>query len=231
MSQSPRRPAARGLDSPDPSSAGRASATAGSSSEAVRAAVTGAILLCLVGIVLGIAGNSDSGSSALVRTVKGRLFSPWLTPPWLDLGFDYRLTYGSPEDSDHALEVRRHGDDRGAGVNLPGILTGERAARWRRLARSIGADVDDADRDGLLAAAVGRGTFDELGSQDVLVRVTRTPPTDRGGPPPAAATAYAARVRMAAGELQLLRQEARGEVAPLVRPEAAGTGRPSSEVP
>jgi len=195
----------------------------------VRAAITGAIALVLIGVVLAIAGNSDSGSSALVRTVKGRLFSPWLTPPWLDLGFDYRLTYGAPEDADHALDIRRHGDERGIPVRLPGGLTGERAARWRRLARAISMDVDDADRDGLLAAAVGRGMFVDLGGEDVIVRVVRTPPTDRGAAPPPAATAYEARVRVTGGALQLLRQEARGEVAPLVRP--AGSSSHPQEPP
>lgn len=178
-------------------------------------------MLCLVGLTLCIAANSDSGSSALVRTVKTRLFSPWLTPLWLDLGFDYRLTYGAPEDADHAVEIRRQGGGRGPRIARPGTLSGERAARWRRLARAISGDVDDADRDGLLAAAVGRGGFDELGAQDVTVTVLRTPPTDRGAPAPAATTAYAARVRMVGDELQLLRQEAPGEVAPLLRPSAA----------
>jgi hypothetical protein len=203
----------------------------GRPSEAVRAAVTGAIILCLIGLVLSIAGNSDSGSSALVRTIKARLFSPWLVPLWLDLGFDYRLTYGAPEDADHALDIRRHGDDRGAAVRLPGSLAGERAARWRRLARAIAADVDDADRDGLLAAAVGRGGFGELAAEDVTLRIVRTPPTDRGAAPPQTATAYAARVRLVAGELQLLRQEARGEVAPLARPPSARGPSPAREAP
>jgi hypothetical protein len=199
-------------------------------SEVVRAAVTAGLILCLIGLLLSIAGNSDSGSSALVRTLKGRLFSPWMTPPWLDLGFDYRLSYGSPEDADHAVDIRRHGDDRG-GMSLPGTLTGERAARWRRLARAIALDADDADRDGLLAAAVGRGMFDDLGGEDVMVRVVRTPPTDRGAAAAAAAPAYTARVRMARGELQLLRQEARAEVAPLVEPPAAPIDTPARAAP
>jgi len=200
-------------------------------SEKVRAIVSGAIAVCLLGTLLSIAGDSDSGSSAIVRTVKGRLFSPWMTPPWLDHGFDYRLTYGAPEDAEHALEVRRHGDDRVGPASLPGTLTGERAARWERLARAIALDVDDADRDGLLAAAVGRGMFDDLGGEDVTVRVLRTLPTDRGGAAPAATPAYTARVRMARGELQLLRQEARAEVAPLVGPPAPRPGGPTKAVP
>lgn len=200
-------------------------------SETVRASVTGAIALCLFGTLLSIAGNSDSGSSAVVRTLKGRLFSPWMTPPWLDLGFDYRLTYGAPEDAEHAFDIRRRGDDRVGPVSLPGTLTGERAARWARLARAIALDVDDADRDGLLAASVGRGMFDDLGGEDVTVRVLRTPPTDRGGAAPSATPAYTARVRMAHGELQLLRQEARAEVAPLVDPPAALPGPPTKAVP
>ena len=189
-------------------------------SPVTQAAVTVALAVYLVGLVLSIVGNTGSGSSAVVRTIKSRLFSPWMVPPWLDLGFDYRLTYGSDEDGDFSVEVRRQGDGKAAPVRLPGRLTGERAARWRRLARSIA--VEDTDRDGLLAAAVGRGMFDGVGAEDVTVRVLRTPLVDRGGPSPAPVQASSARVRMVGGELQLIRVEPRGEVAPLVRPDARG---------
>ena len=189
-------------------------------SPGTQAAVTVALAVYLMGLVLSIVGNTGSGSSAVVRTIKSRLFSPWMVPPWLDLGFDYRLTYGSDEDGDFSVEVRRQGDGKAAPVRLPGRLTGERAARWRRLARSIA--VEDTDRDGLLAAAVGRGMFDDVGAEDVTVRVLRTPLVDRGGPSPAPVQASSARVRMVGGELQLIRTEPRGEVAPLVRPDARG---------
>jgi hypothetical protein len=184
-----------------------------------QAAVTVALSIYLVGLLLSIIGNTGSGSSAVVRTIKSRLFSPWMVPPWLDLGFDYRLTYGGDEDGDFSVEVRRQGDGKAAPVRLPGRLTGERAARWRRLARSIA--VEDTDRDGLLAAAVGRGMFDDVGAEDVTVRVLRTPLVDRGRPSPAPVQASSARVRMVDGELQLIRAEPRGEVAPLVRPDVS----------
>ena len=189
-------------------------------SPVIQAAVTVALSIYLVGLVLSIVGNTGSGSSAVVRTIKSRLFAPWMVPPWLDLGFDYRLTYGSDEDGDFSVEVRRQGDGKAAPVRFPGRLTGERAARWRRLARSIA--VEDTDRDGLLAAAVGRGMFDDVGADDVTVRVLRTPLVDRGGPPSAPVQASSARVRMVGGELQLIRAEPRGEVAPLVRSGASG---------
>ena len=189
-------------------------------SPVTQAAVTAALAVLLLGLTLSIVGNTGSGSSAIVRTIKSRLFAPWMVPAWLDLGFDYRLTYGGEEDGGYALEVRRQGDAKAAPVRLPGRLTGERAARWRRLARSIA--VEDADRDGLLAAAVGRGMFDDMRVEDVVVRVLRTPLVDRGGPPAKAVQASSARVRMVGGELQLLRAEPRGEVAPLVRPAAGG---------
>jgi len=189
-------------------------------SPVTQAAVTVALAVLLLGLVLSIAGNTGSGSSAVVRTIKSRLFAPWMVPPWLDLGFEYRLTHGSDEDGDFRIEVRRQGDAKTSPVRLPGRLTGERAARWRRLARSIA--LEDADRDGLLAAAFGRGMFDEVGAEDVTVRVLRTPLADRGGLPTAPVQASSARVRMVGGELQLIRAEPRGEVAPLVRPEASG---------
>ena len=196
-----------------------------------QAAVTVALAAYFLGLVLSIVANTGSGSSALVRTIKNHLFAPWMVPPWLDLGFDYGLTYGSEEDGDFRIEVRRQGDAKTPPVRLPGGLTGERAARWRRLAQSMAANADDADRDGVLAAAVGRGMFDELGSQDLVVRVLRTPLADRGGPPPAAVQAYSARIRMVDGEVQLLRAEARGEVAPLVRPAAGGNAADSRPSP
>lgn len=186
-------------------------------SPVTQAAVTVALAVYLLGLVLSIAGNTGSGSSAVVRTIKSRLFAPWMVPPWLDLGFDYRLTYGNDEDGDFSVEVRRQVDAKAKTVRLPGRLTGERAARWRRLARSIA--VEDADRDGLLAAAVGRGMFDAVGAEDLTVRVLRTPLVERGGPPTVPVQASSARVRMVGGELQLIRAEPRGEVAPLVRPD------------
>lgn len=185
-----------------------------------QAVVTVALAVVLLGVVLSIIGNTGSGSSAVVRTIKSRLFAPWMVPPWLDLGFDYRLTYGGEEDGDFSVEVKRQGDAKAA-ITVPGRLTGERAARWRRLARAIA--LEDADRDGLLAAAMGRGMFDEMGSQDLVVRVLRMPLTDRGSPPTVPVQASSARVRMVGGDLQLIRAEPRGEVAPLVRPGAGGS--------
>jgi hypothetical protein len=183
--------------------------------------VTVALAVYLLGLVLSIIGDSASGSSSLVRTIKGRLFAPWMVPAWLDLGFDYRLTYGNDDEGEYGLEVRRHGDAKAAPVRLPGRATGERAARWRRLARSIA--VEDADRDGLLAAAVGRGMFDDVDAEDVVVRVLRTPLVERGGPPRPPVQASSARVRIVDGDLQLLRAEPRGEVAPLVQPDVGST--------
>ena len=191
----------------------------GTPSPATRAVVTVALAVVLLGMGLSIIGNTTSGSSAVIRTIKSRLFAAWMVPPWLDLGFDYRLTYGGEEDGDFSVEVRRQGDAR-ASITLPGKLAGERAARWRRLARSIA--LEDADRDGLLAAAMGRGMFDEMGSQDLVVRVLRSPLTDRGSPPTAPVQASSARVRLVGGDLQLIRAEPRGEVAPLVRPAIGG---------
>ena len=190
--------------------------------DAVRAAVTVALGVYLVGLLLTVLGNSTSGSSALVRTIKGRLFAPWLVPAWLDLGFEHHLTHGLPEDADHALEIRPTDPVWSEAVlRLPGAFGGERAARWRRLARAIatGAAGDPA----VLAAAVGRGAFPVLDAQDVRVRVLRRPLPERNAPLDDGdlRQVYAARVRLMDGELQLLPSEPRGEVAPLVRPREA----------
>lgn len=192
-------------------------------SDAVRAAVTVALGVYLVGLLLTVLGNSSSGSSALVRTIKGRLFAPWLVPAWLDLGFEHHLTHGVPEDADHALEIRAMAPPRSepAVLRLPGAAGGERAARWRRLARAIATG--GAGDPAVLAAAVGRGAFAVLDAQDVRVRVLRRPLPERGAAPDDGDSrqVYAARVRLVDGELQLLPSEPRGEVAPLARPREA----------
>lgn len=197
----------------------------------LRAGVTAALCFYLFGLLLTIAGNSASGSSPLVRTLVNRLYAPWMTPAWLDLGFDYRLTHGGAADGDFGLEVAPWGSTDEARIRrFPGDLGGERAARWRRLARAISSAGDD-DRGGLLAAAAARGLFAEIGGRDLAVRVLRRPPWERGAPEPAPAKAYGARVRLVSGdkggdkagdEIQLLREEPREELAPVVGP-AAGT--------
>jgi hypothetical protein len=185
-------------------------------SEAVRAGVTVAIGLVLAGLALAISTNSLSGSSALLGTVKSRLFSPWLVPAWLDLGWDYRLSYGLAEDADHEIEVAGRGGE--AVVSLPADLGGERAARWRRLARTIAVGGLDGDG-GVVAAGVARGGFTITGTTDVDVRVIRIQQPDRDAAlEPAVEQVYAARVRRVGDDVQLIRDEPRGELAPLLRP-------------
>lgn len=179
----------------------------------------------LVGLLLAVAGNSVSGSSALVRTVKQRLFAPWMGPAWLDLGFDHPLTYGLPEDGDHAIELRVS-TAAALPVRLPGSRTGERAARWRRLARRIALATED-ETAVTLAAGVGRGGFADLRTDDLVVRALRWPLPDRGAPAgsaPRPVKPYEARVRRVAGETQLVElggEAKRAELAPVLRGEAA----------
>lgn len=193
-------------------------------SETTQAVASVALVAYLVGLVLTIAANSVSGSSALVGTIKSRLFAPWMAPAWLDLGFDHPLTYGAPEDADHLLEVRRF--SAGEPIRLPGGRTGEQAARWRRLARRIAtATAAGEDEAAHLAAGVGRGGFGQLGGQDVAVRVLRRPLAPRASPPAGArlVEVHAVRVREVEGEIQLIElggEAKRGELAPVIRPNA-----------
>ncbi len=190
-------------------------------SETVCAAVTATLGIYLVGLVLSMLGNTISGGSPLVTTIKNRLFAPWMVPAWLDLGFDYRLTYGLAEDADHSIEVRPFAAPRSATViQLPAGQTGEQARRWRRLARGVVAVADDPDRESLLPTAIATGLMTEAAGDDVLVGVMRQPLPERTGSPAAPQQAYAARVRLIEGEPQLIRQEPRGEVAPVVKPAA-----------
>jgi len=196
-----------------------------SPSETVRAGITVALGVYLVGLALCVAGNSASGSSALVRTIHGRLFAPWMTLPWLDLGYDTRLTHAGVDDGDHRFEFQRLDDPGATGwIVLPGpTMHGERAARWRRLARATAVNEADPDREALLPAAVGAGTFGPWRTGDVSLRVMRHLPSDRGdvlaGRSDVAGSrdrAYAARVRLVDGEIQLIASTPRDELAPLV---------------
>jgi len=195
-------------------------------SDALRAGLTVALALYLVGLALCVAGNSASGSSALVRTVKSKLFSPWMTLPWLDLGYDTRLTHGLAEDGDHRFEIRRLDDPAAPEpVILPGsAMYGERAARWRRLARATAVSESDPEREGLLPAAIGQGVFVPWHTDDVSLRVLRHLPPDRRDALDGLADvagrdeqAYAARVRSIDGDVQLIGSTPREELAPLVK--------------
>lgn len=193
-------------------------------SDAACAVATVAIVLFLIGIALAIATNSSSGSSALLTRIKSRLFSPVLVPAWLDLGFDHRITHGFPEDADHEVEIVGRGMDTAAAIVFPGHRHGERAARWRRLARAIA--IGNRDGDGSpVAAGVGQAAFDDAGRDDVIVRVRRLSPPPRLAPADAGDVeqVFTARVRRVADDLQLIKDEPRGELAPLV-PSPAGRG-------
>lgn len=191
-------------------------------SDRVRAVVTVAIGVYLVGLVLAVMGNGGSGASALVRTIKSRLYSPWLVPAWLDVGHDHHLTYGLPEDADHLIELRAA--EKGKVVRLPGNVGGERAARWRRLAAAVAPAAEGDERAVALMAAVGAGGFDEVGSEDLSVRVLRRRLPERlgGAIPDGFEQAATARVRRVGGEIQLIKAEPEGEVAPLVKPDDVG---------
>lgn len=206
---------------PDARACDRDEAATGEPGEGVRALVTVALAVYLVGLVLAIAANTTSGTSALVGTITSRLFAPLLQPAWLDLGFDRHLSYGLSADADHDLVITARGAGGVEPLRFPGPRRGEQAARWRRLARTIA--VGGAGGDGsVVAAGVGEGAFASLGRNDVVVRVQRLPQPDRtGGAGTPAARAYAARVRRVDGETQLVRDEPRGEVAPLASPKEA----------
>lgn len=202
-------------------------AATGDASEFTRAAVTFALAVYLFGLLLCVVGNTSSGASPLVRTIKSRLFAPVLVPAWLDLGFDYPFTYGLPEDADHVLEVAPFADP-AARRRFPVGIGGERASRWRRLARAIADTGGDADRAAGLAAGAAAASFAELGP-DVRVRVLRRVRAEVGGADPGRLEeAYAARVRAVAGEIQLIRDEAAGAVAPLVAPRTSPAVAPET---
>jgi len=199
-------------------------------SDTAQAAASVLLAAYLLGLVLTIAVNSVSGSSLLLRTIKGRLFSPWMQPAWLDLGFDQPLTYGLPEDAAHRLEIQGRGLEP-ATVRLPAREAGG-AARWRRLARAIAVAAADDDA-ALLVAGVAAAHFASVADDDVTVRVLRRPVADRSAPNAGTADRqiHAARVRRIDGELQVIEvgtAAKRAELAPLLRRPAAG-GEPGND--
>jgi hypothetical protein len=202
---------------PPPSRPAEGQSRTAAPSEPVRAGLTIALAAWLVGLVLALATNSLSGASALLGTVKTRIFSPLLVPAWLDLGHDHRISYGLDDDADHEIELVKHAAATEP-LRLPGAVAGERAARWRRLARTIA--VGGLEEDGSpVAAGVARGGFARLGTDDVDLRVFRLPqPEPTATVVGVAEQVYAARVRRVAGDVQLIREEPRGELAPLVAP-------------
>ena len=188
--------------------------------EVPRAVATVLLAVYLVGLGLTVVGNSGSGASLLVGVIKGRLFSPWLVPAWLDLGFDHPITYGQQADADHWLEVRPHGDTTWQAG--PGVSTsGPRAARWQRLLRAVVSSEQEPGREGLLPAGFGTALFAACGSDDVDLRIMIRPRPERQLPlaVPDPVAIYQARLRqLSGGELQLIKTEARREVAPVVAP-------------
>lgn len=186
----------------------------------------------LIGLVLAMAGNSVSGSSALVRTIKSRLFSPWMQPTWLDLGFDQPLTYGAPENADHTLDVRSRGSEPVV-LRFPGSRSGEQAARWRRLARVIAVASVDGNVPPMVAG-VGEGSFADVAAEDVTVRVLRRPMPERTVPlaDPRPRQPYAARVRRVAGEIQVIEiggAAKQAELAPVLRSPTPAMPPPTEE--
>lgn len=195
--------------------------------ETFRGLLSVAICFYFLGFLLTVAANSGSGSSALLRTVKTRLFSPWMVPAWLDIGFDQRLSYGLPDDADHLISVRPVAG--GQAVRLPGPgMVGMRAARWRQIAGWLEPEAVDPDSQGLLATAIAAGLFEQLDSDDLMIESQRVVMPEMAAARAAGGLdeatlerAFAARVRSVGGSVQMLPVEEQRDVAPVL-PQAAG---------
>ena len=193
-----------------------------------------ALSLYFLGFVLTVACNSSSGSSTLLRTVKSNLFSPWMVPLWLDVGFDNRLTYGQIDDADQCVIVEPwENAGEAVGVRLPAAgATGVAAGRWRQLASWLEPGMVPEDVGGLLPTALAESLFDQVGSEDVRVRSLRVVMPEReefaveDNPQPRYEQVSVARVRRVAGSVQLLPVEEQRDVAPLVTPDADAGGTP-----
>ncbi|MEO2001811.1 MAG: hypothetical protein ABGW75_09295 [Pirellulales bacterium] len=186
--------------------------------EIPRACATVFLAIYFTGLSLTVACNTSSGSSLLLGVVKGKLFSFWLVPPWLDLGFDYFFTYGQQADADHYLEIRKHADE--SWLRLSGPNANHRhSIRWQRLLRSVIASEEEAGREGLLAEGFSKAAFRICDSNDIDLRILVQPRPERQHPmdAPAPSVLYEARVRkVSGGDIQLIKSESRQEMAPVI---------------
>ncbi len=206
-------------------------------SEVFRGLVSIAICLYLLGFALTVAGNSASGSSALVRTVKTKMFSPWMVPLWLDIGFDYRLTYGQFNDADHLIEVRPWSGDSETRVQFPAAgSTSIAANRWRTFAAWLEPETVPEEFSGILPTALAESLFDEMQTEDLRVRSLRVAMPERANfsardadDPPQLQQVSATRVRRVAGSIQMLPVEEQRDVAPLSTPQPAPSAAANEE--
>ena len=190
----------------------------GSWGEISRACATVFLAIYFTGLGLTVACNTSSGSSLLLSVVKGKLFSFWLVPPWLDLGFDYFFAYGQQADAAHYLELREHGKDNWI---KPSWVDGNylQSIRWQRLLRSVVASEEEAGREGLLPAGFSEAAFAMCESDDIVLRIFVQPRPERQLPidNPAPIVLYEARLRkLVGGDIQLIKSEHRREVAPVI---------------
>lgn len=190
----------------------------GSWGEIPRACATVFLAIYFTALGLTVACNTSSGSSLLLSVVKGKLFSFWLVPPWLDLGFDYPLAYGQQSDAAHYLELREHGKENW--IKLSGIDEDHsQSIRWQRLLRSVVASEEEAGREGLLPAGFSEAAFSLCASDDIVLRIFVQPRPERQLPldNPAPIVLYEARLRrLAGGDIQLIKSEHRREMAPVI---------------
>ncbi|NBV47306.1 MAG: hypothetical protein EBR86_17135, partial [Planctomycetia bacterium] len=103
---------------------------------------------------------------------------------------------------------------------------GERAARWRRLARAIAEGEADPEREGLLPEGLAAGLFRLTGADDVALHVVRNLSPERTAAGTAARRdeVVVLRLRRVGGAVQLIRDTPVEELAPLLP--AASTGEP-----
>ena len=136
------------------------------------------LAIYFTGLSLTVACNTSSGSSLLLSVVKGKLFSFWLVPPWLDLGFDYFFTYGQQADATHYLELRKHGEENWLRLSGPNV-NDRQSIRWQRLLRSVIASEEEAGREGLLAEGFSGAVFTVCESDDIDLRILVQPRPER----------------------------------------------------
>jgi hypothetical protein len=159
------------------------------------------------------------------------LFAAYRQALDMNRAYMFPLTRTEEIDVNHVLEATIRMPD-GATEEIvfpnPADAAGERARHWRMLARHMSALVGNSDYEEVLPSGVGGGLIDRYGAKDVTLRLRGHLLQDRfgserGDDPNRAdlwRDRYQARVWRSGDQIYLMKQEGRGEAAPVADPSA-----------
>ncbi len=200
----------------------------------VRTLASFVLFVHLFMVACGIASRAaTSNAAANLRRVPG--LGPYLQFLYMNLSYQYQLTYAEAPDFDHWLDLELrtpNGDVQRVTLPEPGMQPGQRRRHFQHLAREVSRLAEDPDLAGLLPRSIAARICLETGATSGTIRC-REPDIaklDRelSNSPPRAKSVeefraeyyrdgYEARIVMAGGQVQVVRVEAAGESAPAAK--------------